>query len=190
MQFEPGKIISTKLNKRNLLKYLGVGALAGGSGLFVKQKAQAQGHTSGSPYVYMHGTSVQVEYTDRIASIYRRGFYTTIEGKPNTFNWFHFAIPTLAITGREKVKGGFVYFSTGSSNVAVKNLHLFVFTQRVAARDNLNLHGDNPQAYVPVNPPYPLYYGPVGITIGVNFGPESPRYINFIGAAGVFENLT
>jgi hypothetical protein len=189
MPFESGKIISTKLNKRHLLKYLGAGALAGGVGLFAKEKAQAQ-HTSGSPYVYVHGTSVQVEYTDRIASIFRRGFYTTIEGKPNSFNWFHFAIPSLVITGQEKVKGGFIYFSTASNNVAVKNLHLYVMSQKVGASDNLNLYGDNPLAYVPVNPPYLLVYGPVNISIGVNFGAGTPNYINFLGAAGVIENLT
>jgi len=190
MQFESGKNISTKLNKRHLLKYLGAGALVGGIGLVAKEKAQAQGHSSGAPYLYIHGTSVQVEYTDRIANIFRRGYYTTIEGKPNTFNWFHFAIPSLAITGQEKVQGGFVYFSTGSNNVAVRNLHLYVFTKKVAASDNLNLFGNNPLCYVPVNPPYPLYFGPVGISVGVSFGTGTPNYINFLGAAGVFQNLT
>ncbi len=189
MQFEPKKIISQPFSKRNLLKYLGAGTLAGGMSLFLKEKAQAQGHSAGVPYVYMHGTSVEVEYTDRIESILRQGFYTTIVGKPNTFNWFHFAIPTIVITGNERVQGAQVLFRTGSSNVAMKNFHLYVGTEKVGASDNLNLYGNNGFGYITLSTPaYP--YGPVGISVGVSFGAASPRYIQFLQASGQFQNLT
>ncbi|MFB8792155.1 MAG: DUF6623 family protein [Potamolinea sp.] len=189
MQLESGKKISTRLNKRHLLKYLGAGAVAGGIGLFAKEKAQAQGHTSAVPYVYMHGTSVQVEYTDRIESILRQGFYTTIVGKPNTFNWFHFAIPTLVITGKEKVKGVQVLFRTDSNNVVMKNVHLYIGTQKVSPKDNLNLYGSNGFGYITLNTPVSAS-GPVGISVGVSFGATANRSIQFLQASGQFEDLT
>lgn len=187
MPFESGEIISKKFKKRNLLKYLGAGGLFGGIGLFAKQKAQAQ--SSGVPYVYMHGTSVQVEYTDRIESILRQGFYTTIVGKPNTFNWFHFAIPTIVATSNVKLTGGQVYFNTGSNNVVMRNVHLYVGSQKVGASDNLNLYGNNGFGFVTLNTPVSPYGG-VGISVGVNFGTASSRYIQFLFAAGTFTNLT
>jgi len=188
MEFESGKVNSKNIKKRHLLKYLGAGTLAGGMGLFFKQKAQAQGHTSGVPYVYMHGTSVQVERPDLTTSILRQGFYTTIQGQANTFNWFHFAIPTLVITGNERVKGCQVYFNTGSNNVVMKSVHLYISNQKVAANDNLNIYGTNGFGAITLNSSvYPS--GPVGISVGVNFGAASPLYIQFIGASGQFENL-
>lgn len=184
MPFESGELIYKTFKKRNLLKYLGAGALAGGIGLFARQKAEAEG----VPYVYMHGTSVQVERPDLTTSILRQGFYTTIEGQPNTFNWFHFAIPTMVATSNVKVTGGQVYFNTGSNNVVMKSVHLYVGSQKVSAKDNLNLYGANGFGYITLNTPVPPNGG-VGISVGVNFGGGTPRYIQFLFAAGTFNNL-
>lgn len=184
MSFESGALISKTLKKRNFFKYLGVGALAGGVGLFAKQKAQAVG----VPYVYMHGTSVEVERPDLTTSILRQGFYTTIQGKANTFNWFHFAIPTIVVTSNVQLTGGQVYFNTGSNNVKVQSVHLYVGSQKVGARDNLNLYGNDGFGYVTLNTPVSPY-GAVGISVGVNFGAASPLYIQFLFAASTFNNL-
>jgi hypothetical protein len=184
MSFESGEVISKALKKRNLLKYLGIGAVAGGVGLFSKQKAEAATNT----YAFVHGLSVWVERPDLTTSIYRQGFATTIQGQPNTNNLFHFAIPTVVPSTNVRLTGGIVNFTTGSSNVVVKSLGLYIFTERVAAIDNLNLYGANQGGYLPVNPPrYPG--AAVTLSVGVSFGSGSAGYVQFFQAAGIFDNI-
>lgn len=184
MSFESGEVISKALKKRNLLKYVGIGAVAGGVGLFSKQKAEAATNT----YAFVHGLSVWVERPDLTTSIYRQGFATTIEGQPNTYNLFHFAIPTVVTRTSVRLTGGIVNFATGSNNVVVRTLALYIYTDRVAEVNNLNLFGANQGGYLAVNPPrYPA--AAVSLSVGVNFGPGSPRYIQFFQAAGIFDNI-
>ncbi|MBV9388930.1 MAG: hypothetical protein JOZ78_21110 [Chroococcidiopsidaceae cyanobacterium CP_BM_ER_R8_30] len=182
----PVEGMNKNLKKRSFLKYmLGATTLAGGIGLLSKQKAKAEG----VPYMWVHGTSVQVERPELTNTILWQGYFTYIEGKPNTSNWFHFSIPTLATTNNEQVQGGIVFFNTGSNNVAVTNMHLYVFSEKIAANDSLNVYGSNSVASITLPTPRSTAYGPVGISINVKFGAASPLYIEFVAAAGLFNNL-
>ena len=52
--------------------------------------------------VWMHGNSLQVEFPDRLAELWRTGFIGRIVGQPGTENWVHFAIPTPTIAGSQR----------------------------------------------------------------------------------------
>ncbi len=58
---------------------------------------------------WLHGTSVRVEYPDRIEHIRRAGYYTELRQSEGTSNWFNFAIPTPTILGGKKMKHSQVY---------------------------------------------------------------------------------
>ncbi|MGH9194771.1 MAG: DUF6623 family protein, partial [Acidimicrobiia bacterium] len=56
--------------------------------------------------MWVHGTSIEVEVPNQIEDLRRFGFFTRITGKPNTTNWFHFAIPTPVIVDNDRKEVG------------------------------------------------------------------------------------
>ena len=68
---------------------------------------------------WTHGSSVQVEYPDRLQLIVRYGFGTKIRQEHGTSNWFHFAIPTPTIINNANTKYDVAYLKarTGNPNI-------------------------------------------------------------------------
>ena len=64
--------------------------------------------------MWTHGTAIQVEFTDQITGIVRRGFHARIDARPGT-NWFHFAVPTPVIVSdrRLRIDSVMLKFRTG-----------------------------------------------------------------------------
>lgn len=135
--------------------------------------------------MWVHGTSIEVEFPDRIADMRRFGFFTRIIGKPNTVNWFHFAIPTPVIVDNDRKEVGPVIlrFKTGSTNAVVRDVHVYDGEARIAAHDGVNLSGNHFFERFGVAHSPPVLWG-LGISIGVRFGTGTAlqRSMDFIAA--------
>jgi len=134
---------------------------------------------------WIHGTSVQVEFPDQLESIRRFGFFTRVVGNANTFNWFHFAIPTPVIVNDDrKVVGPVILrFITGGTNAVVQHVDVWDADSRIAAHHDINLSGS--QLFVKLGVPHcpPAVFG-LGISVGVRFGggTATERRVDFISA--------
>lgn len=138
--------------------------------------------------LWTHGNSMQVEYPDRLSSIQRAGFFTQVEGKPGTANWFHFAIPTPATLGNEELKIAevFIRFRTGSPDAYVKSVYLYDAENRIAEFNDLNLAPEDftTERFDPAL--LKLNYG-LGVSINVVFGVESMSHkMEFSSAGSIF----
>lgn len=153
---------------------LSAGDIAAVRSMYLTKLAQA---------MWIHGTSLQVEYPDRIARTWRAGFYTEIEGKPNTENWFHFAIPSKVIVNDRRLRIGSVMLlsETLSADAVIRDVHIYDGPNKIAQHNGVNLSGnlgfrrfDAPTA--------PFVQWGVGISIGVRFGSTGSRVMRFKSA--------
>lgn len=134
---------------------------------------------------WIHGTSIQVEYPDRLHSIRRLGFYSRIYGKQNTTNWFHFAVPAPVIVSgkRLRIARAMLRCRTASTKAIIKHVHLYDGYSKIASHNDINLTGN--QWFVKfgvAHKPY-VYWG-LGISIGVEFknGTVAQRRMDFASA--------
>jgi hypothetical protein len=138
--------------------------------------------------MWAHGHSMAVEVPSNIVSEWRAGFFIRVVGKPNTTNWFHFAVPTAVIVNdnRLRIDSAMLRFRSGSTLADVTNVHVFDGENRVFAQDNLNL---SPTAlgfnrFVLPNKPEVLWG--VGVTVGVRFtGANAAQNTMEFAAVGV-----
>lgn len=136
--------------------------------------------------MWVHGHNMQIEYPDRLESVWRAGMYIRVEGKPGLSNWFHFAIPTPVIVNGNRLRADsvMVRFRTGSADAFVKAIHIYDGEKKIAAHDNLGLAPNKwewPRFDVPSNPK--IRWG-VGISIGVGFGVEMMSHRMEFSSAG------
>lgn len=133
--------------------------------------------------MWIHGTSLQVEYPDRIAQTWRAGFYTEIEGKPNTDNWFHFAIPSKVIVNDRRLRIGSVMLlcETLSTDAVIRDVHIYDGPDKIAEHNGVNLNG-NIGFHRFDAPTAPFVKWGVGISIGVRFGSRGSRVMRFKSA--------
>lgn len=133
--------------------------------------------------MWIHGTSLQVEVNDRIARTSRAGFYTEIEGKPNTENWFHFAIPSKVIVNDQRLRIGSVMLlcETLSTDAVIRDVHIYDGPDKIAEHNGVNLNG-NIGFHRFDAPTAPFVKWGVGISIGVRFGSTGSRVMRFKSA--------
>jgi hypothetical protein len=135
--------------------------------------------------MWTHGTSVLVEFPDRIQSIRRAGFFTRIVGKAGSDNWFHFAIPSpVIVDGRRLTVGPVILrFRTLGSQAFVRDVHVWDGEGRLARHNGVNLSGDH--FFEPFGIPHcpPALWG-LNISIGMEFtsGTATNRTVDFISA--------
>ncbi|WP_209403216.1 DUF6623 family protein [Pseudozobellia sp. WGM2] len=134
---------------------------------------------------WIHGTSIQVEFPERLDRITRAGFYTYLYGKANTTNWFHFALPTPVIKDQKRLKVvcAILRFRTFSAKAVVNHVHIYDGYTKIAAHNNLNLSGDNWFKKFGVAHKPSVHWG-MGISIGVSFssGTLNERRMDFVSA--------
>lgn len=139
---------------------------------------------------WVHGTAVTVELPDDLASVRRFGFFTRLIGKPNTMNWFHFAIPTPVIVNNDRKVVGpcMLRFQTGGPSAVVRDVHIYDGEVRVAAHNAVNLSGSQPFRRFGVAHAPEVLWG-VGISIGVSYGAgtAAQRTIDLISAGCDFQ---
>lgn len=133
--------------------------------------------------MWIHGTSLQVEVNDHIARTSRAGFYTEIEGKPNTENWFHFAIPSKVIVNDQRLRIGSVMLlcETLSTDAVIRDVHIYDGPDKIAEHNGVNLNG-NIGFHRFDAPTAPFVKWGVGISIGVRFGSTGSRVMRFKSA--------
>ena len=139
---------------------------------------------------WVHGTAVTVELPDNIESMRRFGFFTRLIGKPNTTNWFHFAIPTPVIVNNDRKVVGpcMLRFQTGGPSAVVRDVHIYDGEVRLVAHDAVNLSGSQPFRRFGVAQAPEVLWG-VGISIGVTYGggTAAQRTIDLISAGCDFQ---
>lgn len=134
--------------------------------------------------MWIHGTSVQVEFPERLSSIRRLGYYTSVVGEPDSSNWFHFAIPTPSVVDNDGKPIGSVSlsFRTGIQAV-VRDVHIWDGFTNLARHNDINLTGTQYHKRLGIaNVPH-VGEG-IGVSIGVDFGAgfSFHRRIIFVGA--------
>ena len=135
--------------------------------------------------MWTHGLDLHVEVDANVESLRRFGFFTRVVGRPNTTNWYHFAIPTPVI-----VKGNRLAFAramlrlvTGGTNAVLRDVHIYDGSSRIAAHQAVNLSGSLPFAVFGI-PHKPNVFWGAGISIGVTTGAgtATQRRMDFISA--------
>lgn len=136
--------------------------------------------------MWVHGHSMQIEYLDRIDSVQRAGGYIRVEGKSNSSNWFHLAIPTAVIVDGNRLRIGSVMLRFRTSGATVTKVHVYDGGNKIASQDGLSL---NPSDWaferfdVPSEPE--ILWG-LGISFKGEFGSGSRRRIEVSSAGGDF----
>jgi hypothetical protein len=133
----------------------------------------------------VHGTSVVAEAPGNLEHAgglawsdvvgYRRGWGNTFRGRANTFNWFHFAVPTLNLEDHASADLAEVRVNFLVNDPArVQSVHIWDAHVRLQAFDNLNLRGDFRTQVAPnqnswLFQPALNMNGGLGISVGVQF---------------------
>jgi hypothetical protein len=114
---------------------------------------------------------MQIEFPTRLHAVLRPASHIRVEGRQNTDNWFHFAIPTPVIVNDNRLQVGSVLlrFRTNTTNAFVQAVHIYDGETRIAAHDNLRLSSTSwsmQRFDVPTHPE--IRYG-LGISVAVRF---------------------
>lgn len=93
---------------------------------------------------WIHGNAVRVERPEDIELERLFGFYSWHRGKPNTNNWFHFAIPTPVIMSNRRLRLDSVMLLFWTDpNVRVHAVHIWDANTNLKRYDGLNLSGSH-----------------------------------------------
>ena len=135
---------------------------------------------------WVHGSSMQIEYPNRVTSVRHTGPFVRIEGAEGQNTWVHFPIPTPAVVNgtRMKVDTALLSFRTRGS-ATVHEVIVYDGDKRIAEHMDLNLKDDHLDARFDV-PGSPEVNQGINITVGVQFGTNAPdvrsMQIEIIGA--------
>ena len=135
---------------------------------------------------WVHGSSMQVEYPDRLTAVRHTGPFVRIEGSDGQNTWVHFAVPTPTVVDgtRTRVNAALVSFRT-RSHAKVNEVIVYDGEKRIAEHMDINLEGDHLDARFEV-PGSPEANLGINITVGVQFGNGAPNVramqIEIVGA--------
>lgn len=135
---------------------------------------------------WTHGHSVHVEVPGNLELERLYGFYSMFRGKPNTTNWFHFAVPTPVIVSNRRLRlDSIMTLFWTDPNVYVHAVHILDANTYLKRYDGLNLSGSHWFERFDVLDNR-VRYG-VGVSIGVKFtSNEGGRRILFGSCGGDF----
>ena len=139
---------------------------------------------------WVHGSSMQIEYPDRVTSVRHTGPFVRIQGAEGQNTWVHFPIPTPAVVNgtRMKVDTALLSFRT-RGKATVHEVIVYDGEKRIAEHMDLNLEDDHLEARFDV-PDSPEVNQGINITLGVLFGTKLPdtrsMQIEIIGAGVEF----
>ena len=135
---------------------------------------------------WVHGSSMQVEYPDRLTAVRHTGPFVRIEGSEGQNTWLHFAVPTPTVVdgARTRINAALVSFRT-RSHAKVNEVIVYDGEKRIAEHMDINLEGDHLDARFEV-PGSPEANLGINITVGVQFGNNAPNVramqIEIVGA--------
>ena len=139
---------------------------------------------------WVHGSSMQIEYPNRVTSVRHTGPFVRIEGATGQNTWVHLPVPTPTVTDGTpmRVGAGLVSFRT-RDKATVHEVIVYDGDQRIAEHTDLGLQGDHLEARFDV-PGSPEAGRGINITLGISFAESSPdvrsMQIEIIGAGVEF----
>ena len=140
---------------------------------------------------WVHGSSMQVEYPNRITAVRHTGPFVRIEGLEGQNTWVHFPVPTPTVSNGTKVKAeaALVAFRT-QSFASVKEVIIYDGEKRIAEHMDIDLKGNHLDARFEV-PGAPEVEKGINIVVGVVFDYNSPTVrgmqIEIVGAGIEFQ---
>ena len=144
-----------------------------------------------SKAIWVHGTRLRAERQDLLAGLNRRGWGTTVIGKPDSGGWFHLPITTTVLHHDKRLclcRASMLFRTADDASARVTAVHLYDGRERFFALDGLDLAGDHAAApddrnSWPLDEPRPVNFG-IGLSVHVAFGPASgtDHSITFVGA--------
>ena len=139
---------------------------------------------------WVHGSSMQIEYPNRVTSVRHTGPFVRIEGATGQNTWVHLPVPTPTVADGTpmRVGAGLVSFRT-RDKATVHEVIVYDGDQRIAEHTDLGLQGDHLEARFDV-PGSPEAGRGINITLGISFAESSPdvrsMQIEIIGAGVEF----
>ena len=135
---------------------------------------------------WVHGSSMQVEYPNRITSVRHTGPFVRIEGSAGQNTWVHLPVPTPTVVNGANMRVGaaLVSFRT-RANAKVHEVIVYDGELRIAEHTGLDLRENHLDARFDV-PGNPQAGQGINITLGVSFADTAPdvrsMQIEIIGA--------
>ena len=139
---------------------------------------------------WVHGSSMQLEYPNRVTSVRHTGPFVRIEGAAGQNTWVHLPVPTPTVAEGTpmRVGAGLVSFRT-RDRATVHEVIVYDGEKRIAEHTGLALQGDHLDARFEV-PGNPQVGRGINITLGVSFSDSAPdvrsMQIEIIGAGVEF----
>ena len=135
---------------------------------------------------WVHGSSMQIEYPNRITSVRHTGPFVRIEGAAGQNTWVHLPVPTPTVLDGNKMRVGTALLSfRARANAKVNEVIVYDGERRIAEHMDLDLRNDNLDARFEV-PGNPEAGQGINITLGVSFADSAPdvrsMQIEIIGA--------
>ena len=135
---------------------------------------------------WVHGSSMQIEYPNRVTSVRHTGPFVRIEGAEGQNTWVHFPIPTPAVVNGARMKVGKALLSFRTrAKATVHEVIVYDGDNRIAEHMDLNLKDEHLDAEFDV-PGSPDVNQGINITVGVMFGTNAPdvraMQIEIVGA--------
>ena len=135
---------------------------------------------------WVHGSSMQIEYPNRITSVRHTGPFVRIEGAAGQNTWVHLPVPTPTVVDGNNMRVGTALVSfRAQANAKVNEVIVYDGERRIAEHMDLDLRDDNLDARFEV-PGNPEAGQGINITLGVSFADSAPdvrsMQIEIIGA--------
>ena len=135
---------------------------------------------------WAHGSSMQLEYPNRVTSVRHTGPFARVEGSPGQNTWVHLPVPTPTVVNGSSVCVSAVLLSfRARANARVHEIIVYDGDRRVAEHMGLDLQGDHLDARFEV-PGAPEAGKGINVTLGLSFSDNAPdvrsMQVEIIGA--------
>ena len=135
---------------------------------------------------WVHGSSMQIEYPNRVTSVRHTGPFVRIEGSAGQNTWVHLPVPTPTVVDGANMRVGAALLSFRTrANAKVHEVSVYDGERRIAEHTDLDLRDNHLDARFEV-PGHPEAGQGINITLGVSFADNAPdvrsMQIEIIGA--------
>ena len=135
---------------------------------------------------WAHGSSMQLEYPNRITSVRHTGPFARVEGSAGQNTWVHLPVPTPTVVNGNNVRVGAVLAGfRARANARVHEVIVYDGDRRIAEHTGLDLQGDHLDARFEV-PDTPEAGKGINVTLGLSFSDNAPdarsMQVEIIGA--------